>query len=59
MNKEDMIYDLLNKIDNKLDKHISNVNMHGRGMTVKEWSIVAGIITTICSTVLGIFKIIS
>lgn len=50
MTKEDMIYDLLKSINSKLDQHINNKDIHGKGMSIKEWSIFAGIVTTICTT---------
>lgn len=52
-----MIFELLKKIDEKLDKHIDNSELHGKGLTVKEWGIIAGIVTTVCGTVTGIVTI--
>jgi len=45
-----MIYDLLQNIEKKIDQHINNTEIHGKGMTLKEWGIVAGMVTTVCTT---------
>jgi hypothetical protein len=58
MTKEDLIYDLLKKIDKKLDDHINDTQLHGKGWSIKEWGIFSGIITTICTAVITITQTI-
>jgi hypothetical protein len=55
MEIQDMIIAQLNRIEDKLDKHLENCKS---GLTLKEWGIIAGIITTVCTTVSGIAAMI-
>lgn len=54
MQKEDMIYDIVKRTEDKIDKHINDKEIHGKGLTAKEWGIIGGIITTVCTTVTAI-----
>lgn len=55
MNKDDMIYDIVKRLedklihlDDKIDKHINASRSRG-SKSAKELAIIAGIITTICT----------
>lgn len=54
MTKEDMIYNSILRVEKKIDKHIADKDSHGKGLTTKEWGIIGGIVTVVCTTITGI-----
>ncbi len=65
MQKDDLIYDMVKKnsesltrIEEKLTEHVTNQEVHGKGLTVKEFGILAGIVTTVCTTAVTIATIV-
>lgn len=60
MNKEDLIYDIVKDIKTEvrdirstLDRHITSTTTQGK-LAVKKWTIIAGIVTTVCGAAGGI-----
>lgn len=55
LTKEDMIWESIKRIEEKMDKHLEKCRP---GLSVKEWSIIGGMITIVCSTITGIIQTI-
>ena len=66
MTKEDMIIDMIQKIDERnredhqiMFKKIDEIKDSGRiGLNAKEWGIISGIITVVCTAAVTIAQII-
>jgi len=51
-----MIYDSLKRLEEKLDKHLTECGKSG--LTTKEWTILSGIITVVCGSITAVAKVV-
>jgi len=56
VDKQEMMYDIMVRIEDKLDAHIAKPQ--DTGITLKEWGIISGMVGVICTTIVTVANII-